>query len=140
MASIASLVDIGARSANHIRQFAQDFRVIPEEILALSDEINDFATVLTEVERTSREIGANASHTGQLQITDALTRQINRAQIQLQAIETFISSIRQASSAVTSWLQLHPWLIKKKKIAGKLNRDLQNTKNNLQILLVANAA
>lgn len=52
-ASLVTLISFSAGCAKQLSKLIQTFRHAPEEILALSNEVNDLNVILAQVEATS---------------------------------------------------------------------------------------
>ena len=139
IASIVSLLDFGIRSAGYLRQLIQDLRHVPEEVLALSEEVKDFTTVMIELERTYRNVATSASTLGNLQTTTALTQQTRRAQNKLRAVKLFVMEVRNDLPIGSSTVKLRSWL-NKKELAAQLRDELRDSKINIQLLMEAHVA
>ena len=134
IASVVSLLDVGVRSANSLRQLLLDFRNAPIEVEALYAEVGDYAAVIIELEETCQNFGATSLPIIQPRFATTLQQQIDRNTVNLQAVEKLVKKVRKENTTGPANVKTGPWVLRKK-VAGELKGRLQDAKINLQMLL-----
>ena len=134
IASVVSLLDVGLRSANSLRQLLLNFRNAPIEVEVLFSELGDYAAVIIKLEEICQNIGATPLPTIQLRSITLLKQQIDRTKTIFEAVETLIKNVREESPRGPAKVRTRPWVFRKQ-IANELKNRLQDAKINLQILL-----
>ena len=130
VASVASLLDIGARTAKHLRRVIHSFRHADDELIALSNEVNDIRVVLTEVENTSQV----TTILPRTQLIDALETQLDRAKTKFTELEILIQSLSQLQPSGVIETKKLAWL-SKKTTAQRLQQDLKDIRQKIHGLL-----
>ena len=134
--SVISLLDVGVRAASSLRQVIQDRRNAPAEILALSNEVQDFAMVMYELKITCQDVRSNALLNGRSELLPILTQHMNRARSGLKAVEALIDNVHMDQKSETTMIMARVWSAKKQS-ACNLKDGLREVKINIQLLLQA---
>ncbi|MCJ1230828.1 hypothetical protein MMC12_007502 [Toensbergia leucococca] len=130
IASVVALLDTGSKTAKHLRRLIHHFRHADDELIALSNEVNDLCLVLTEVERTSQDTTIRP----QTQLMDALSTQLGRAKTKLAELETLIQSVSKVQLSGTLRVNKIAWLSKKATARG-LQEHLKDVRLKICALL-----
>ena len=138
IASVISLLDIGTRCATQVQRLLQAFRHAPEELLSLSNEVNDLKVVLSEVERTCQSF----QHSNILPYTQtiaALDTQLDRASRKLIELESLIASLYIMSSSGRAKVDKVAWL-SKRTTAKNMQEDWKGIRESIHALLNVSTA
>ena len=130
IASVVALLDTGAKSASHLRRLVHHFRHADNELIALSNEVNDLHVVLTEVELASQ----NTTFLPQTQLLAALSTQLSRAKTKLVKLEALVQSISQHQPSGALEVNKIAWL-NKKATAKRLQVALRDVRQQIFALL-----
>ena len=130
IAGVVGLLEVGARCGKHLCCLIQDFRHAPDELFALSNEVNDLSVVLMEVESVCQSM-QNANINPKSRIVDALATHLDRARSMLAELETLINLLSPTGSVKVRRLV---WL-KKRTQTRKLQEGLKDVKRNIHTLL-----
>ena len=130
IASVVTLLDTGAKSASHLRRLIHHFRHADDELIALSNEVNDLRVVLTEVEFASQD----TTFLPRTQLLAALSTQLSKAETKLVELEALVQSISQPLLSGALEANKIAWL-SKKTTAKRLQVDLRDVRLKIFTLL-----
>ena len=134
IASVASLLDVGSRSAYSLRQLLLNFRNAPIEVEVLFSELRDYAAVIIKLKEICQSFGPTPLTTIQPRSITLLEQQIDRTETVIEAVQTLIKNVRTENSTGPAKVRTGPWVLRKQ-IASELKDRLQDAKINLQMLL-----
>ena len=140
---LTTLFAVAATCSNKLRNIidASKYSSVPSEILALSNEINDFRAVLAEVEANHQVMSRPFIITGQAEYTDTRTAdQLERAHSKMKELDRLISSsIKLKQQSPKQIFRKAAWL-RNKNESMAIIQDLKEVKQNIMLIMASRAA
>ena len=134
-ASAIAVLGTGAACAKALLSIIQSIRNAPEELMALSNEVNNVNAIIHEVSKLCESLAVENSSTAQF--IETLERLLKEAKVVLDALNNgLVSLVWKPKSRVQKFDQSVSWL-SRKTWAKKYLLRLQNIRTNITALLVS---
>ena len=140
-ASLAALFTVTSTCGNRLRSIMDilKYSSVPDEILALSNEINDLRAVLAEVEASHQVINRATIVTGQPAYTITYTaEQLEGARLKMVELDKLISSSVKLNQHNTRMFRKAFWL-RSRKMSMAMIRELREIKQNIMLIMASKA-
>lgn len=130
---VASLADIAVRVGTDLSQMSRDMKNAPEDIQALSNEVNDIRAVLKVLEELRLDNAADSRILSTEGILKQLERELAQAKTVLNDLDMLVKGCQSRKTFETRF----KWWRKNKNQADCLRRQLREVRNRILELLSA---
>jgi hypothetical protein len=136
-----TLVSLSAACVKETGSLVRAFKHAPDEVLALSNEINDFHLVLSQVKTAipSKPTSSKSTNSHNDDFVKALAPHLTRASATLIKFDQLLKELLVKSPTGESILQRHVWLRRRSKVKT-LKEEFTEVKHSLCLLFAANSA